>query len=66
MKKLLNELEIEYEYLDIDLLTGRDKEDARAELKKYNPSGSCPTVVIDEGEEVIIGFQDSRVREVLC
>jgi len=27
---------------------------------------SCPTLVIDEGEEIIIGFKKDKIREALC
>ena len=66
IKRLLENLEIEYHYVDIDLLKGEEKEEARSEMKKYNPSGSCPTVVVDHGKDHIVGFKEDRVREVLC
>jgi glutaredoxin len=64
-KRLLDGLEVEYEYCDIDSLTGADKEEARAELKKFNPSGSMPTLVID-GDNVIVGFKEEEIREALA
>ncbi len=65
MKRLLDELGVQYEFIDVDLLQGEEKERARAELKKWNPTGSCPTLVIDDGQEVIVGFQEEKAREVL-
>lgn len=65
MKRLLQSMDVEYEFVDIDLLEGRAKEAAREDLKKVNPAGSCPTLVVDRGEESIIGFQEDRVREAL-
>ena len=65
LKKLLQALEIEYEYVDADLLSGEEREKVREEVKKYNPRGSHPTLVIDHGDEVIVGFQEDKVREAL-
>jgi glutaredoxin len=62
MKKLLNTLEIEYEYFDLDLAEGEEREQIRTELKKYNPNVTTPTVVVDDGKEVIVGFDEEKVR----
>ncbi|MEF8835301.1 MAG: glutaredoxin family protein [Candidatus Thermoplasmatota archaeon] len=65
VKKLLKSLDVEYEYVDIDQIEGDEKEDIREELKEYNSKMSCPTMVIDEGEEVIIGFKEDKIKEAL-
>ncbi len=64
-KELLRSLDIEYEYIDVDKLQGSDLEQARTEVKKVNPSGSYPTVIIDNGKKIIIGFKDDEIRKVL-
>lgn len=65
MKALLRSLDIEYEFVDIDQLDGEEREKVREELKKYNPRASCPTVVVDDGKEVILGFDEQKVRRCL-
>lgn len=65
IKRLLEDLGVEYDYVDIDLLPVEEKEKARAELKGWNPTGSCPVLVIDGGRETIVGFQEDRIREAL-
>ncbi|MCK4828225.1 glutaredoxin family protein [bacterium] len=62
MKKLLKSLDIEYEYTDIDLLEGEEDEKVRKEMKKHNSRLTCPTLVVDDGKEVIIGFKEDKVR----
>ncbi len=62
MKELLKALGVEYEYIDLDLLSGDEREQAREELRQYNPRISTPTLVIDDGKEVIIGFKEDEVR----
>ena len=64
-KKLLKDLDVEYEYVDIDLIHGEEREKVREELRKYNPRMSAPTVVIDDGKNVIVGFDEEEVREAL-
>lgn len=65
MKKLLTSLDIEYEYIDIDLLEGEEDERVREEMKKHNPRLTCPTLVVDDGKEVVIGFDEDEVRRCL-
>ena len=65
MKRLLQELEVEYEYFDIDVLSGNEGTTANEELRRYNPRMSAPTLVIDDGKDVIIGFNEEEVRRVL-
>ena len=64
-KKLFKDLDVEYEYVDIDTLKGEEREKVRAELRKHNPRMSAPTVVIDDGKNVIVGFDEQKVREAL-
>jgi len=64
-KKLLKDLDVEYEYVDIDLVTGEEAEKVREELRKYNPRMSAPTLVVDDGKDVIIGFNEEEVRRCL-
>ena len=63
-KDLLNELKVQYEYIDMDKIDGLDQSTARAELKKHNPRASFPTIVIDDGKIVIIGYKDDEIRGV--
>ena len=65
MKALLKDLDVEYEYVDIDLVTGEEREKVRAELRKYNPRMSAPTLVVDDGKDVIIGFDEEKVKGCL-
>lgn len=60
---LLEELGVEFEFIYIDLLSGDEKTAAVDEVEKFNPRVSFPTLVIDD--EVIVGFKEDRVREIL-
>ena len=61
-KKLLSELGVEYDCIDVDLLDNDDQQEALKEIRKYNPSGGFPTMVID-GKECIVGFDESKIRD---
>ncbi len=64
-KKLLGELGVAYEYTDIDLLSGKEKDDVISEITKVNPRCSFPTLVINEGKKCIVGFKEDEIREAL-
>lgn len=65
-KKLLKDLDIEYEYIDIDKLEGENKKEIYERLKEHNPSRSVPTLVINDGEKIIRGFKKEEIREALA
>jgi glutaredoxin-like protein NrdH len=62
-KDLLNRGKVEYEYCDVDELTGEEKRKVMAEVARLNPHGSFPTVVISD--EVVVGFDEERIRKLL-
>jgi glutaredoxin len=63
LKKFLADHGVEYEYLDIDLLTGGAREAVIEEVRKFNPYCTFPTIII--ADKVIVGFREPVVREVL-
>lgn len=63
-KRLLNELGIDYHYVDADLASDEDKEKIKAVILKWNPNGSYPTIVIDD-KNSIIGYDPEKIKEVL-
>lgn len=62
-KDLLNRNKVEYEYCDVDALTGEERERMIKEVLRLNPHGSYPTIVI--GDEVVVGFDESRICSLL-
>ena len=52
-KKLLAELKAPFDYVDVDLLPAPEMEPALAEMARYNPGQSFPTVLA--GSRVIAG-----------
>jgi glutaredoxin-like protein NrdH len=65
-KRFLDANNVDYEYEYVDLLTGNEKVRAMAEVEEWNPRRSFPTVVVSDGDtQVVIGFKEGRLREVL-
>jgi glutaredoxin-like protein NrdH len=62
-KRFFKDQGIETEIIDVDLLTGAERERVMNEVRKLNPNCSFPTICIDE--EVIVGFNENKIREVL-
>jgi glutaredoxin len=62
-KNLLNELQVEYDYIDVDELAGEEKEQVREEIRRHNPQCSFPTVLI--GDTCIVGFKENEIREAI-
>lgn len=63
LKKFLNDNGFEYDYIDVDRLSGEQRERVLLEVKKLNPGISFPTVSIDG--EVIVGFREKEIRRLL-
>jgi glutaredoxin-like protein NrdH len=63
-KALLNELTVEYDYIDVDLLKGAEQDAVVKEIMKYNPACNFPTLVINSSK-CIIGFKEDDIREAL-
>ncbi len=64
-KRLLESLGVAYDFIDVDLLIGREEEEVMDEVKRYNPACTFPTMVID-GSQVIAGFKEDEIRKALA
>ena len=63
-KTLLSELGVEYDFVEVDQLQGKEREDTLNAVRKWNPAGSFPTMVINENK-CIIGFDENSIRKEL-
>lgn len=62
-KEYLNEKGISYEVTELDRLDKDKQTEALDQVRKYNPACSFPTIVINGGEKVLIGFSKKRFDE---
>ena len=64
-KDFLDKQGVAYDAVFVDKLTGDERTDTIAELKKYNPRASFPTIVFNGGDKVVVGFIEEKIREAL-
>jgi glutaredoxin-like protein NrdH len=62
VQKFLDEHNIKYELIEIDLLDSGEQWVKSKELKKYNPAATYPTLVV---EEVILGLDEAAIKRTL-
>ena len=62
-KKFLSDLDIKYQFTDVDLLEDTEQANAIENLRKVNPRTSFPTIII--GDKVIIGNREAEIKEAL-
>lgn len=63
IKDFLSSKNIAFDYIYVDLLKGEERTQAINDVKRYNPSTSFPTLVINE--KAIIGFREKEIKEAL-
>ena len=59
-KRLLNELGVQYDYIDVDLLTDEEKEEVKKEVLRWRKIAAYPLLVIDDKR--CIKFYDEEER----
>ncbi len=63
VKKLMDECTVKYEFVDVDRLKGEERKAILADVKKFNPRCSFPTIII--GDKVIVGYKEEKIKEAL-
>jgi glutaredoxin len=62
-KHFFKENGIDTDIVDVDLLSGAERELIMNEIRKLNPDCSFPTICIEDN--VIIGFNEEKLRKAL-
>ena len=62
-KRFLKEHGIDYDYVDVDKLDGKERDEIRKEVMKLSGGLRFPTIVI--GKKVIVGFYEDELKEAL-
>ena len=62
-KELLSSMGVAFDYIYVDLLKGEERAKAIASVKRFNPSTSFPTLVVND--KAIIGFKEKEIKEAL-
>lgn len=56
---------IGYSFVDVDLLYGDERINTLDTVKAFNPRCSFPTLVVNGGESVIIGYDEGKLGKLL-
>ncbi len=62
-KRFFRDNGIEMDFVDVDLLSGAERESIMNEIRKLNPDCSFPTICIDD--TVIVGFNEEKLKKAL-
>ena len=62
-KGFMEQIGIPYDYTDVDLLEGEERQNAIDEIRKINQRLSFPTIVI--GDTVIVGNNPDAIKKAL-
>jgi glutaredoxin-like protein NrdH len=63
-KTLLEEMKVEFSYMDVDLLDKEKRAAVMDDLRRWNPACSFPSLVIDN-ERCIVGYDEKKIKESL-
>ena len=63
VKKFFDSCNVKYDFKDVDVLSGNEREAVLEDIRKINADCSFPTIII--GEKVIVGFKEKEIREAL-
>lgn len=63
VKKLLSDCTVHYDFVDVDLLEGEERKAILADVKKFNPRCSFPTIII--GKTVVVGYKEKEIKNAL-
>lgn len=64
VKAYLKAHKIAFDYIDVDLLQGDERDNVLIEIRKWNPRTSFPTIVIDDNR-CIAGYDEDKMKQEL-
>ena len=60
----LEKLNLEYDYIYVDLTEGEERNEAVETLQKYNKDISFPTIVYND-KDIIIGYKPDEIDDLI-
>jgi len=60
-RRLLDELNVAYDYVYVDLLAPAEQEKIVEQIRRWNPSESFPTIVFNDSS-CVLGFDEVKIR----
>ena len=65
VKVFLEDHEVEFDNIFVDKLRGDERKDIISKIREVNPKLSFPTLVVKEGQCVIVRFHKDQIEEAL-
>ncbi len=62
-KRLLEDHDVQYDFVDVDLLPREEMKTVLEDVRKVNPQAAFPTILI--GDKVIVGYREAEILEAL-
>jgi len=63
-RKLLLDLGVNYSYVYVDLLKGKERDEAIEKVKRHNVKCTFPTLIIND-DVCIVGYKEKETKEAL-
>jgi glutaredoxin len=63
-RKFLEDQEIAFDYVYVDLVQGEEREEVKDQVRQWNPNLSFPTIVVDDSK-LVIGYKPDQIKEAL-
>ncbi len=62
-KSLLQELNVAFDYMDVDKLEKEARASTLDEIRKWNPACTFPSLIVNN-DSCIVGFNEKKIREL--
>jgi glutaredoxin-like protein NrdH len=62
-KALLQELNVAFDFMEVDTLDKEARASTLEEIKKWNPACTFPSLIVNN-ESCIVGFKETKLREL--
>lgn len=63
-RQFLEEQGVQFDYIYVDLLEGDEREEVLAQVRRWNPAVSFPTVVVN-GTQCVVGYDKEALKRAL-
>jgi glutaredoxin-like protein NrdH len=63
-RQFLESQGVSFDYAYVDLFRGQEREKLVAEVRRWNPATSFPTIVVDDAR-CVVGYKPDQLKEAL-
>ncbi|MCX7682784.1 MAG: glutaredoxin family protein [Anaerolineae bacterium] len=63
-RQFLEDQGVQFDYVYVDLLEGREREEVLAQVRRWNPAVSFPVVVVNSSQ-CVVGYDREALKRVL-